>query len=33
MTRTPGAAMLKTEDAEEGPLAFAENRSPVWKAR
>jgi crotonobetainyl-CoA hydratase len=25
--------LLKTEDAKEGPLAFAEKRSPVWKAK
>jgi crotonobetainyl-CoA hydratase len=25
--------LLKTEDAKEGPLAFAEKRAPVWKAR
>jgi len=26
-------ALLKTEDAQEGPLAFAQKRQPVWKAR
>lgn len=26
-------AVLKSEDAKEGPRAFAEKRSPVWKAR
>jgi crotonobetainyl-CoA hydratase len=26
-------AILKTEDAFEGPTAFAEKRAPVWKAR
>ncbi|MCV7315072.1 enoyl-CoA hydratase/isomerase family protein [Mycolicibacillus parakoreensis] len=26
-------ALLKTEDAKEGPLAFAQKRQPVWKAR
>ncbi|MBU8812431.1 enoyl-CoA hydratase-related protein [Mycolicibacterium goodii] len=25
--------LLKTEDAQEGPLAFAQKRQPVWKAR
>lgn len=27
------STLLKTEDAREGPLAFAERRQPVWKAR
>ncbi|BBZ42817.1 crotonase/enoyl-CoA hydratase family protein [Mycobacterium parmense] len=27
------ATLLKTEDAKEGPRAFAEKREPVWKAR
>jgi len=27
------ATLLRTEDAKEGPLAFAEKRPPVWKAR
>ncbi len=26
-------ALLKSEDAKEGPTAFAEKRAPVWKAR
>jgi crotonobetainyl-CoA hydratase len=26
-------AVFKSEDAREGPLAFAEKRPPVWKAR
>lgn len=25
--------LMKSEDAKEGPLAFAEKRPPVWKAR
>ncbi|MEZ0365177.1 crotonase/enoyl-CoA hydratase family protein [Mycobacterium sp. pUA109] len=25
--------LLKSEDAKEGPLAFAQKRAPVWKAR
>jgi crotonobetainyl-CoA hydratase len=30
----PGyAAMLASEDAAEGPAAFAERRPPVWKGR
>ncbi|OBK84306.1 crotonase/enoyl-CoA hydratase family protein [Mycolicibacter sinensis] len=27
------SALLKSEDAKEGPRAFAEKRAPVWKAR
>ena len=26
-------ALMRSEDAKEGPLAFAEKRHPVWKAR
>ena len=25
--------LIRSEDAKEGPLAFAEKREPVWKAR
>ncbi|KLI05836.1 MULTISPECIES: crotonase/enoyl-CoA hydratase family protein [Mycolicibacterium] len=27
------STLLQTEDAKEGPLAFAQKREPVWKAR
>lgn len=27
------SSLLRTEDAKEGPRAFAEKRAPVWKAR
>jgi len=26
-------SLIRSEDATEGPLAFAEKREPVWKAR
>lgn len=32
MSREFGA-LLRSEDAKEGPLAFAEKRPPLWKAR
>lgn len=32
-SRREGAILMKSEDAKEGPLAFAQKRAPVWKAR
>lgn len=32
-TRREVATVFATEDAMEGPLAFAQKRAPVWKAR
>ena len=32
-TQREFSVVLKSEDAKEGPLAFAEKRAPVWKAR
>jgi crotonobetainyl-CoA hydratase len=32
-TQREFGVVLKSEDAKEGPLAFAEKREPVWKAR
>ncbi|MFA5580346.1 MAG: crotonase/enoyl-CoA hydratase family protein [Paracoccaceae bacterium] len=31
--RREGAYLMSTEDAKEGPRAFAEKREPVWKGR
>jgi crotonobetainyl-CoA hydratase len=33
MCRVEGAIVIGSEDAREGPRAFAEKRAPVWKAR
>ncbi|HZE65085.1 MAG TPA: crotonase/enoyl-CoA hydratase family protein [Sporichthyaceae bacterium] len=33
LNNTEIRAVLKSEDAREGPTAFAEKRAPVWKAR
>lgn len=33
LTRQESAAVRASEDAKEGPRAFAEKRPPVWKAR
>jgi crotonobetainyl-CoA hydratase len=32
-TMTEMQTLIRTEDAREGPIAFAEKREPVWKAR
>jgi crotonobetainyl-CoA hydratase len=32
-TRREGAGLMSTEDAKEGPRAFAQKRAPVWKGR
>jgi crotonobetainyl-CoA hydratase len=32
-TQREFGVVLRSEDAKEGPLAFAEKRKPVWKAR
>ena len=32
-TGVEGARLMESEDAREGPLAFAEKRAPNWKAR
>ncbi|MEP7349585.1 MAG: crotonase/enoyl-CoA hydratase family protein [Sphingorhabdus sp.] len=32
-SRKEGAALMRSDDAREGPRAFAEKRAPVWQAR
>jgi len=32
-SRREGAALMRSEDAREGPKAFAEKRTPVWQGR
>lgn len=32
-SRAEGAKIMRSEDAKEGPRAFAEKRPPVWKAK
>ena len=32
-TNTEMKLIMRSEDAREGPRAFAEKRAPVWKAR
>jgi len=32
-TRREGESLMRSEDAKEGPRAFAEKRAPIWKAR
>jgi len=32
-TRVEGSVIMRSEDAREGPRAFAEKRAPVWQAR
>jgi len=33
LSTSEGTRLMTTEDAKEGPLAFAEKRAPQWKAR
>ena len=32
-TASGALTVIRSDDAREGPLAFAEKRQPVWKAR
>jgi len=32
-TRRESAVVMRSEDAREGPRAFAEKRAPIWKGR
>jgi crotonobetainyl-CoA hydratase len=32
-SRSEGAALMRSADAQEGPRAFAEKRTPVWQGR
>jgi crotonobetainyl-CoA hydratase len=32
-SRAEGAALMRSDDAQEGPRAFAEKRTPIWQGR